>query len=149
MTAAIRVTLIADEEGEKVAVNETEQDKATEPAVAVTTPKVTERSSDDDVPSVSVEEAKAAPVIIRKPQEQVPKQKAETNPQAPRKSEGFTLRLATLKVEGIFWDKERPMAIVNGEIIEIGSNLSGAEVVAIDSNSITLEMNGIRRKIRP
>lgn len=44
----------------------------------------------------------------------------------------------TLIIEGIVWDKERPMIIINNEIIGIGDNVDGNTVVEIKDNSVIL-----------
>ncbi|OPZ04569.1 MAG: hypothetical protein BWZ08_02669 [candidate division BRC1 bacterium ADurb.BinA292] len=54
-----------------------------------------------------------------------------------------------LRVEGIFWAKTRPMALINGQIVEVGSRIGNAKVTAINPGSVTLEINGREHTILP
>ncbi len=56
---------------------------------------------------------------------------------------------ARLRVEGIFWDRVRPLALINDKIVEIGSEIDGAKVVAIKPTSVTLNEHGRERVIQP
>lgn len=54
------------------------------------------------------------------------------------------------KVEGIFWEETRPMALIDGEIVEIGDHVAGgAEVLEIQRTSIVIEENGVKRTLHP
>lgn len=46
--------------------------------------------------------------------------------------------LGDLKVEGIIWDKNNPMAMVNGHVLKKGDNFKGNVVVDIKENSVIL-----------
>lgn len=43
-----------------------------------------------------------------------------------------------IQLEGIIWDKDNPMAVVNGEVKEKGDYVKGAKIVKINKNSITI-----------
>lgn len=49
----------------------------------------------------------------------------------------------TLTVNGIVWDKEHPMVIINNEIIGVGDKIDGNTVVEIKENSVILN-DGMR-----
>lgn len=49
----------------------------------------------------------------------------------------------TLMVEGIVWDKERAMVIINNQIIGVGDQVEGNTVVEIKDNSVILN-DGMR-----
>jgi hypothetical protein len=55
----------------------------------------------------------------------------------------------SLRVEGIFWDRTRPMALINGDIVEVGSRVGTLEVVEIKTSSVTVAENGLRRVLYP
>ncbi|MFA4842480.1 MAG: hypothetical protein WC658_01425, partial [Candidatus Omnitrophota bacterium] len=56
----------------------------------------------------------------------------------------FTLHKTSSKafkgliLDGIMWDKEKPMAIINGKIVKIGDNVSGNIVVYIKQDRVIL-----------
>lgn len=54
-----------------------------------------------------------------------------------------------MTVEGIFWDKKRPLALINGEIVEIGSKLGTFEVVDIKPGAVTIMKDGVRIALHP
>lgn len=43
-----------------------------------------------------------------------------------------------LKLEGINWDAERPMAVINGIILVVGDEINGKTVMAIEKDSVVL-----------
>ncbi|MEW6101242.1 MAG: hypothetical protein AB1481_03000 [Candidatus Omnitrophota bacterium] len=43
-----------------------------------------------------------------------------------------------LKIDGIIWDSENPMASINDTVVRIGEKVSGFEVVDIKKESVTL-----------
>ncbi len=45
---------------------------------------------------------------------------------------------ATINLTGILWDKEKPMAIINGKIVKAGDRAAGCSVVEIKENSVVL-----------
>lgn len=49
----------------------------------------------------------------------------------------------TLMVEGIVWDKQRAMVIINNQIIGVGDQVEGNTVVEIKDNSVILN-DGIK-----
>ena len=73
------------------------------------------------------------------------------HPVSPERDAAAPIGDATepLRVEGIFWDRVRPLALINDKIVEIGSEIEGAKVVAIEPTSVTLNENGRERVIQP
>ena len=51
-------------------------------------------------------------------------------------------------LQGIVWDANDPMAMINGRYAHIGDKVSGAEVVEITKNTAVLEIRGKRVTIR-
>ncbi|HMC26457.1 MAG TPA: hypothetical protein VKM56_01545 [Verrucomicrobiae bacterium] len=54
---------------------------------------------------------------------------------------GFPL----LKVQGIFFRTKNPAAVINAKTVFIGDQVSNAKVVAITTDSVTVEFNGNRK----
>ena len=47
-----------------------------------------------------------------------------------------------LTLEGLIWQSEQPQAIVNGEVVQVGSQVQDAEVVSIDQEGVKLRRRG-------
>jgi hypothetical protein len=56
---------------------------------------------------------------------------------------------AGIKVEGIFFDETRPMALINGKIVEVGASIQGGVVTAIEPGAVTIKIDGAERAYRP
>ena len=56
---------------------------------------------------------------------------------------------AALRVEGIFWDRTRPMALINGDIVEVGSRVREGQVVDIQPGSVTVDIKGVKTVMMP
>jgi hypothetical protein len=67
--------------------------------------------------------------------------------QVARASASRAASLQEIKLSGIFWDKTRPMAMINGDIVEVGQAVGSARVVEINPQSIVVEENGQRREL--
>ena len=50
--------------------------------------------------------------------------------------------LANLKLKAITLGGERPYALINDQILQIGDEISGKQVVKIESDNVTLEQGG-------
>ena len=67
----------------------------------------------------------------------------------PAKSENTpTARLeasqpADLTLNGIMYIREKPRAIINGNVVEVGESVSGAKVSAINEDRVLLNYNGV------
>lgn len=55
---------------------------------------------------------------------------------------GKLKQLRSLEVQGIIWDLEKPLAMIQDEIIEVGQDYMGAKVLEIQKNQVTLEFKG-------
>jgi len=56
---------------------------------------------------------------------------------------------ASLRVEGIFWDRTRPMALVGGNIVEPGTHVGSIQVVEIREDGVVIDDGGQRRMLHP
>jgi hypothetical protein len=48
-----------------------------------------------------------------------------------------------LKVQGIIWGVKNPQAIINDQVLTVGSTIEGAEILSIEKKGITLSFNGV------
>lgn len=53
------------------------------------------------------------------------------------------------RIQGIFWDKQRPMALLGDNIVEVGSETPLGKVVVIEKNYVVFERDGKRISIAP
>ena len=57
--------------------------------------------------------------------------------------------LDKIKLEGVFWDEEDPMAIINGQVVRQGTRIGNARVVRINrDSSLVLEIDGTQYTLR-
>jgi hypothetical protein len=59
-----------------------------------------------------------------------------------------TNQLATLKLQGIVYDKVKPSAIINGRTYFVGDGLRDAKVVSIEPSEVVVELSGQKRTLR-
>lgn len=50
--------------------------------------------------------------------------------------------LAGIDLEGIIWDENKPVAIINDKVVNVGDEISGAKVIKITQNEVTFYING-------
>lgn len=60
---------------------------------------------------------------------------------SPEVSEPGEFDYSSLAVSGLMWGTDKPKAIINDEIVGIGSVVNGATIVKIDANGILFEYN--------
>ncbi|MCL5269641.1 MAG: hypothetical protein M1457_03585 [bacterium] len=51
------------------------------------------------------------------------------------------------RLEGIFYDEANPLAVIDDNIVKIGSRVGGASVVEIRRDCVVLEQGGSRREL--
>lgn len=51
-------------------------------------------------------------------------------------------QLAGVKLEGIIWDEENPIAVINDKVVSIGDEVAGAKIVGMTRNEVTFEVDG-------
>jgi hypothetical protein len=59
-------------------------------------------------------------------------QQDNPNPVAPEVS------LPELRIQGVFWGADFPQAIINDKVVKVGDEVSGAQIVSIDKDAITV-----------
>jgi hypothetical protein len=55
----------------------------------------------------------------------------------------------TYRLEGIVWDEENPMAMVNGQIVNVGDWVGDAEVTSIETSTVILQEGDRTVTLRP
>lgn len=56
---------------------------------------------------------------------------------------------AAPRVQGIFWDKVRPMALIGGDIVEVGSSVGAYKVTSIQPGLVVLSDGASHLDLRP
>ena len=94
--------------------------------------------------------AEATPTnTIRKPLvEMNPKFSILEKTQSTAHAAGATNQLATLKLQGIVYDKVKPSAIINGRTYFVGDGVRDAKVVSIEPSEVVVELMGHNRTLR-
>jgi hypothetical protein len=64
------------------------------------------------------------------------------SPKSTGTKRGTKKTLSQFHISGIIWDPNDPLALVNGEMLRVGSRLGGAKVVKITPRSVIFEMDG-------
>ena len=72
----------------------------------------------------------------------------DTNLEIPALEEP-PLPIPTFKVTGIIWDSDRPQAILNGQIVDIGDNISDVMITEIRKSEIHGTFHGADITIKP
>jgi cytoskeletal protein RodZ len=118
-------------------------DSAKKPATPVTEVATPEAASiereENAVVAPPVDEIPAAEPSIEPPSNPI---ETET-PSAPATVETPPAPTPpTLRLQGVFYRLSKPTALINGRTFAVGEKISGAEVVKIERQSVTLEWNG-------
>lgn len=53
-----------------------------------------------------------------------------------------------LHIQGILWDPEKPIALINGEEVVPGSQIGGVKIVRIRNDQIIVEKDGLEYTLR-
>ena len=53
-----------------------------------------------------------------------------------------------LELNGIIWSKNKPVAIINNTVVEIGSEIAGQRVSAISTMNVELEYQGRKKTLK-
>lgn len=67
---------------------------------------------------------------------------ADGKPLEPGQPTPTPVQLPGLVLNGIFWDQQNPMAIINGQFIRPGETIDDAKVVQIDKAAVYLNFEG-------
>jgi hypothetical protein len=57
--------------------------------------------------------------------------------------------LPALNITGLIWDTDRPQAIVNSRIVDVGDTILGARIIAIKKTGVDVLFNGKNFSIGP
>jgi type II secretory pathway component PulC len=50
--------------------------------------------------------------------------------------------LMDLRVEGIIWDEDNPIAVVNGKVVGVGDSVNGVKIIKIKQNEVIFDVQG-------
>lgn len=50
--------------------------------------------------------------------------------------------IAGIKLEGIIWDSDKPLAIINEKVVGVGEMVAGVKVISITQNEVIFDVNG-------
>ena len=103
--------------------------------------------SDPSMPEVLYESA-SIPAMEEGESESV-KSSSSSSSKSSASSTPVRKKSSDLVLEGIFYDSTRPMALINGEIVEVGSRVGKARVLEIQRDSVRIEQSGTQRTLRP
>jgi len=67
--------------------------------------------------------------------------------EGPTLQEQFQERLRKIHVNGVLWDKDNPLVMINNEIYKPGDIISGVLVETITANGIMLKYKGLTKSI--
>lgn len=56
--------------------------------------------------------------------------------------------LTGIRLEGIIWDKDNPVAIINDKVMGIGDIVNGARIVSITVNEVVFDIGGKHIKLK-
>ncbi len=56
--------------------------------------------------------------------------------------EASASKVLKLSLKGILWDSQKPLAIINGEVVKEGGTIKGIKVKRIEPNYVVLEVEG-------
>jgi len=54
-----------------------------------------------------------------------------------------------LTITGVVWDTNRPQAIINGQVVDIGDSIDNAKILAIRKTGIDINFSGTNMTITP
>lgn len=69
--------------------------------------------------------------------------------QRDRPSSASSSPAGAVRIQGIFWDSQRPMALLGDDIVEVGSETPLGKVVEITKKNVVFERNGARVTLAP
>lgn len=87
-------------------------------------------------------------VAIKPKPKPKPKPKIKYTPKQPEIAVP-EIPLPTFQVNGLVWDTERPQAILDSQVINVGDTLKGCTVINIDKNGILLNFQDRTFTVQP
>lgn len=56
--------------------------------------------------------------------------------------------LSDMRLEGIIWDENKPIAVINDKVMAVGDVIDGAVIKEIKQNEVVFEVNGQKSSIK-
>ena len=69
-------------------------------------------------------------------------------PEINDQGQGGAEVLSGIKVEGIIWEKDNPLAVVNSKVVMVGETVAGVLVAEIKEDEVIFEINGRRFPVK-
>lgn len=98
---------------------------------------------------VSKPSPEAAKKSIKKKKTQAQKKAATSKHILKQSVEAIPQEPPLMVISGLVWNSERPQAIVNNQIIDVGDKIETIQVVAIRKEGIEIKFNGRTITIEP
>ncbi len=76
-----------------------------------------------------------------------PKPKLEPEPEI-KKLEPEIIEPPTLNIKGLIWNTNRPQAIINDQVVNLGDTVSEAEIIAIRKSEVDILFKGQKMTIK-
>jgi len=111
-------------------------------AVAFVSPKTRIARAAEAKPTNSI----AKPIVAMNPKFSIVE--GALSPAHAAAAAAATNQLATLKLQGIVYDKVKPSAIINGRTYFVGDGLRDAKIISIEPSEVVVELNGQNRTLR-
>lgn len=108
--------------------------------------QTTNLENKSNITSSSADIAKAAPSIESNKSELKPSIKTE--PEKTIKPRIIPTKFPDLKLNGIFYQKTKPSAIINGKTVYIGEEINGVKVISIEPESVTVQFEDEKRILK-
>lgn len=87
-------------------------------------------------PTIKESPKNIIPVVVR------PTAPVTSVPLASKPSPPISVKTLGLKLKGIVWDTERPQAIINDRVVDVGDTINQAKVMAIGPQGVELQYKG-------
>jgi len=147
----------------QASLDESEPIYARTPTTSQTPPVVPSTPSAETVPAAAPQVTRAVPVVEAEPATNTsPVPKPAASQPAPEPTTAIASQAALtnaappslppkesplpdFRLNGIIYTVGRPSAILNGQTVYVGDQVSGATVLSIRQTDVTLQINGLRK----
>ncbi|MCA9398721.1 MAG: hypothetical protein KC618_03145 [Candidatus Omnitrophica bacterium] len=97
------------------------------------------------IPQLPVEAEPEPPKPAPAPQ---PRPKPQPAPEPVKPQVKQPTRMPTFNISGIVWNSDRPQAIINGSVKDIGDSIDGVKIISIHKEGIDVSFQGKNMTIK-